>query len=305
MEPQALVRLSAPLSVFVEPTNVCNFACPVCPESFDEFEREAGYYQRMSRDTWARVLSELRSVAPLRIIRFWGIGEPTLNSELPGMIRDATDAGIAERTELSTNASLLGLRAAALVNSGLQYLRVSVYSTTEAGYEIESGSRFRLSEIMANVLELRRVREALHSQTPWICANFVTKHSEEADLFRQQWQPIADDLRVEVIHNWGGMDSRLVQLSPPRPQDRKVCSKPFYELVIKANGDVSPCCADWNGSLKVGNINEQSLAEIWGGEMSAGIRKLHLSGNRSALSMCKDCTLIETQPDNMDALLDA
>lgn len=303
LSPKDLISLPAPLSVFVEPTNVCNFACPVCPESFQEFEKQAGYYQRMERATWLRVQAALRSIGPIRVLRFWGIGEPTLNPDLPLMIEDAY--GIAERTELATNASLLGSshRALGLINSGLHYMRVSVYSTTEKGYEIESGSRFKLSEILANVAAFRRMRDMSDSPTPWICANFTTSHPEEIPLFREQWAGIADDTRVEIIHNWGGVDSRLVQLAPPKPSDRKVCSKPFYELVIKANGDVTPCCADWDGSLKVGSILEKSLPEIWDGELSKGIRSLHLSGNRSKLTMCRDCTLIETQPDNLDSLL--
>jgi radical SAM protein with 4Fe4S-binding SPASM domain len=301
LSPKELLTLDGPLSVFVEPTNVCNFACPVCPESFAEFEKQAGYYQRMEPKTWERVLSQLQQIAPIRVLRFWGIGEPLLNPNLPSMINHARF--VAERTELATNGSLLAGRAYALVNSGLQYLRVSVYSTTEKGYEIESGSRFRLSEIMANVRELKRFRESLGSTLPWICANFTTSHPEEIPLFQEQWKEIADDCRVEIIHNWGGTDARLVQLSQPKPEARKVCSKPFYELVIKANGDVTPCCADWDGSLKIGNILESSLPEIWEGELAKGIRRLHISGRRSDLGMCRDCTLIESQPDDLDFLV--
>jgi radical SAM protein with 4Fe4S-binding SPASM domain len=301
LKPSEMLTLGAPLSVFVEPTNVCNFACPVCPESFPEFDKQAGYYGRMSPATWKRVLSELRTVKDLRVLRFWGIGEPTLNADLPRMISEA--AGIAERTELATNGSLLALRAAGIINSGLHYLRVSVYSTTESGYEIESGSRYKLSGIVDNVREFRTVREALGSKTPWICAQFVSSHPEEAPAFERQWEGIADEARVEILHNWGGNDSRLVQLAKPKPEARKVCSKPFYELFIKANGDVSACCLEWDGSLKIGSIATQSLREIWRGERMREIRALHLSGRRSQLSMCRDCSFIQEQPDNMDSVM--
>lgn len=301
LTPEEMLSLNAPLSVFVEPTNVCNFACPVCPQSSPDFEQQSGYYEKMPLGIWSRVISELRTVAPLRVLRFFGIGEPLLHPDLARMISEAR--GIAERTELATNGSLLALRAAGIVHSGLHYLRVSVYSTSENGYELESGSRYRLSEIIDNAREFRIVRDALRSATPHICASLTTSHPEEIPLFRSQWAEIADELRVEIIHNWGGSDSRLVQLASPAPEVKKVCGKPFYELKIKANGDVSACCLEWDGTLKMGNINGQSLREIWNGERAKAIRSLHLSGMRSQLSMCRDCTFIESQPDNLDSLI--
>jgi len=32
------VPLRGPLSIFVEPTNICNFKCVFCPESFSNYE---------------------------------------------------------------------------------------------------------------------------------------------------------------------------------------------------------------------------------------------------------------------------
>jgi radical SAM protein with 4Fe4S-binding SPASM domain len=239
----------------------------------------------------------------LKVLRFWGIGEPLLNRDIEHMIGEG--GPLAERTELATNGSLLARHALQIVRSGLQYIRISVYSTSNIGYELESGSRFKLSDIMDGVRQLVSRRMTAGSETPRITANFVTTHAEEVPLFRQQWEGLADDTRVEIMHNWGGTDSRLVQIASPLTESREVCSKPFYELVIKANGDVTPCCADWDGSLKVGNVLEQSLLEIWSGEKMQGIRRLHLQGRRADLSMCRECTLIKSQPDNLDSLVQA
>ncbi|UYL64842.1 MAG: hypothetical protein QIT35_gp46 [Methanophagales virus PBV299] len=44
------------------------------------------------------------------------------------------------------------------------------------------------------------------------------------------------------------------------------CSRPYDWLHILANGDVVPCCMNYNLSHIFGNIFKQSLEEIWSGE---------------------------------------
>jgi radical SAM protein with 4Fe4S-binding SPASM domain len=300
--PKGLLGLPAPFSVFVEPTNVCNFACPICPESFHDFEDRAGYYRRMSRETWARVRSELATFGKLKVLRFWGMGEPTLHADLPEWIEEGTK--LSERTELATNGSRLEEMALRLVLSGLQYLRISVYSTDEDEYQVKSGSHYKLSDILRQAREFRRIRETFRSDRPWITAQLIAARPD-VQAFQSQWEGIADDLVVERLHNWtGDSDGGFVQISKPSSHAPLVCSKPFSELLIKANGDVNPCCADWDGNLKLGNVNSETLLSMWNGDVLRAIRQLHLAGSRCGLKACRDCTVIDSQYDNMDGLIE-
>ena len=36
------VPLPGPMAVYLEVTNICNFKCVFCPESFDNYEEKAG-----------------------------------------------------------------------------------------------------------------------------------------------------------------------------------------------------------------------------------------------------------------------
>ena len=38
------VPLSGPLTVHIEPTNICNFKCTFCPESFSNYKEKAEVY---------------------------------------------------------------------------------------------------------------------------------------------------------------------------------------------------------------------------------------------------------------------
>ena len=107
-----------------------------------------------------------------------------------------------------------------------------------------------------------------------------------------------DEIITERLHTIG---SDFVHLKSYE-ENRKVCPHPFYNLVVKSNGDVVPCCVAWDTSLNVGNVHEQTLAEIWTGEKLKNIQRLHLSGRRSELAACANCDVIFSSPDNIDSL---
>jgi len=296
-----LLNLPAPLSIFVEPTNVCNFRCGICPESLANYPNQAGHYKRMPWPTWAHIATQLYDTwEPLKVLRFYFLGEPLLNPDLARMIEMARNMELAERLELTTNASLLrGKCADRLLRSGLDYLRVSVYGTTDAEYQTTTGvaSKGKMKAILQNVAGFRKARD-VNRTAPWIFAQLTMPSiTMEQDLrFEGQWREIADETGINSLHNWGTPD--LVHIGPPAT--KAVCSKPFTELAIRADGKVSVCCIDWNGQLIVGDLKTQTLQEIWNGEPLKRIRQLHLTRRRAELGICADCSLIAQQTDDFD-----
>lgn len=304
------IPLPAPLVVFVEPTNVCNFKCPICPESFSDYQQQAGYYQRMARSTWQQVWQSLAAWDKKPVVRFYHVGEPLLNMNLATMISEAHHLGA--RTELTTNASRLNQQwAELLIDSGLDYVRVSVYGTSDADYFASTGTMWKHGDILQNVKALRRLRDENHLSRPHIYAELVG--AGDVELFHWQWNGIADECGVKQLHNWGaalvqlGQQPRqvLVEEGGPywRVPQKVICPYPFFELVVKANGDVTVCCVDWNGSLVVGNVNDESLQDIWAGERLRTLQQTHLAGRRGDIEMCRDCNVLNASPDNMDTLL--
>jgi len=280
--------LPFPAVLFIEPTNQCNFKCGVCPESVPDFREKAGYYQRMSEATWRRVYAELGDIyMGFEAIRFWGMGEPMLNPNLASMIQGLSLT--TNRTELATNGSLLDRYAGPLLGSGLDLLRISVYGGT-ADYADNSGSIFQAKDILDQARRFRKMRDERGSKTPHITAQLMAP-PQDVPEFIFEWSGVADDLSIDLRHNWGGSDQRLVSIGIAAPTTG-CCPKPFRELYIKANGDVSVCCLDWDGQLVVGNVNRQSLSEIWNGPEIDDIRASHENGTRSFLSACRDCNFM-------------
>jgi len=290
----ASIPLPAPFTLLVEPTNVCNFKCPICPESFSDYATQAGYYERMSRETWCHVADSMLGWCRLKVLRFYDVGEPLLNRDLHLMI--AASREFADRTEVTTNGSLLTPDLARrLVASGLDYIRISVYGTSEEEYRRQTGVGHGPLRILQNVADLRAARK---NGKPHIHAELVTTESGHEQEFVDQWGFLADSTSVKAMHTWG---SSLVTLGE-KPK-KLVCPYPFYELVVKANGDVTVCCVDWRNQLAVGNVNLESLRSIWEGPRLRELQNVHLAGERSRLVACRGCNVPDTCPDDLDGMV--
>ncbi|MDF2696727.1 MAG: hypothetical protein K0S65_5110, partial [Labilithrix sp.] len=117
-----------PETGMIEPTNLCNLACPTCPTG-------TGKIKPLPQMTLQRFDQVLGGLAPrLRNLALWNYGEPLLNKELPSMIARAKEAGVAV-VKVSSNVHFLdGPRGSALLRSGLDVLILSVDGASQETY---------------------------------------------------------------------------------------------------------------------------------------------------------------------------
>lgn len=77
----------------------------------------------------------------------------------------------------------------------------------------------------------------------------------------------------------------------------------FYALFIRPNGDVSPCCLVPE-PINLGNIHNNTLKEIWNGEVRNEFLKLHLRKERHKNMHCKGCVYPTLSSEPLDYLDD-
>jgi radical SAM protein with 4Fe4S-binding SPASM domain len=115
----------------------------------------------------------------------------------------------------------------------------------------------------------------------------TTKH--EIDAFIQQHYQNADIVSINTLeyvslpNNAYGYTRQRKPLKSCVRIDRKDC-------IIHSNGVVSVCDADYNTTMGVGNINEQSLYEIWNGSERKHILDLNAQGRMKEIPLCEKCT---------------
>ena len=308
-----LLPLQHPWAIYLEPTNICNFKCKFCPESFSDYEQQVGGFKNMDLSLYKKVINDIRLLGRLKVLRFYMLGEPLLNKNLGAMIRQAVDAEVADRTEVTTNATALTeQRANEIIDSGLSYLRVSIYGITDQHHFDVTGSKFPVARILDNVTTFRRVRDQRGSKTPYLYVKMIDSFDAGINqVFLDLYSPVADEALIEKPMNWNEFGNRdliagVYGTSVPTqdlfPYRKAVCPFPFFNMVINADGDVTVCGVDWNKSTKTGNVRDQSLSDIWNGPVLREFRRMHLEGRRHEHEACRNCTYLYTLPDNLDGL---
>jgi len=285
-----------PPVVMIEPTNICNLQCPLCPSGNGTLKRAKGY---MSLTTFKNIVDQVHKKSFMIVL--WNQGEPLLNKDILQMIRYASDKKMF--TLLSTNGNI-NIDANTLVKSGLDSLIISLDGAVQETY-----NKYRINGKLSKVLELARsvvdARQALNKINPLLRWQFlVMKHNEhEIDAIRKMAKDIqVDNLELKTVQIYSKEDIEKFLPLNPRYRRYKInsdnfelkagipnrCRRIWVNVVINWNGEMSVCCFDKDIDYTLGNINDISLISLWKGNAFQKFRKQILR-NRKIYPMCINC----------------
>ena len=307
-----IVPLARPFTIYIEPTNACNFSCSYCPVHFDDYLERSGGRSKLDIAACSMILDQILELGRLKTLNFYMLGEPYANRDLSTFVTMAKERDVADRIIVTTNATLLNEDAARqTIASGLDYLRVSIYGSTQDRHEAVTGSKIKLDRIVENVRRLRHLRDAMGAAKPHIYVKMIDcGDALENQRFLSLFEPIADVVAIEPVMNWNlsevsddlsGAGAGLTE-SAYFSLKKKACPFPFYNLVVNADLRVTVCCVDWEKATTVGSLRDQSLAEIWRGQPLREFQLKHLRGERETIKACRSCTFLHTAPDQIDDL---
>lgn len=72
------------------------------------------------------------------------------------------------------------------------------------------------------------------------------------------------------------------------------CYIPFYKMFIDWNGDILTCQNDWSRTLTFGNINTESISNIWLGQQYNAFKNTLKTGKRT-IEPCNKCNVCGTK----------
>ncbi len=286
----------APPVVMIEPTNICNLKCPLCPSGNGTLKRERGV---MSFETFKKVIDEIRHYALMVVL--WNQGEPFLNPDFCRMVRYASDAGLYTLT--SSNLNIMP-SADEVIDSGLDAMIISLDGTTQETY-----NRYRvngtLEKVLQNVRQLASRKTQRGAKNPILRWQFlVMKHNEhELETVKAMAREYkVDKLELKSVQIYQKSDIEEFLPTDPKYRRYKVskgdfelkytiknkCKRLWAEPVVNWNGEVGVCCFDKDVEWKVGNIHDDSLRNIWHNGSFTKLRRQILR-NRSAIKMCRNC----------------
>ena len=233
----------------------------------------------MNWDTFQIIADKIISYGHTEAVGFAGMGEPTLNPNLPRFI-EYVKGRLA--TWITTNASALTSRnIEKLIEGGLGTVIVSFNGADATTYELMMGG-----------LDFRRAQT--HLQDLVQRANGRMKVVANVSVTRQT-EPHLTEIKhylkelgvTEVIfskcHNRGGhLKNPEVCMTPLLPATVKRCDIFDGTLFVAWNGDVLACCHDLDGVGRLGNLLTDSISDL-------DQLKIALRGKGAIFEMCVVC----------------
>ena len=278
-----------PLFLDIEPEYLCNLRCVHC--SLQDGKENPSYIpNQMSVETYRRICEEGR-LNGLPAITVSNNNEGLLQKNLFNYINAARDAGIMD-IFVGTNAHLLTKELGEkLIKSGLTRLLASIDAVTESTYKRIRRSE-KYNQVVNNILAFKALRNELGRKLPLIRVSMVvhSMNQHEEKEFQDFWLNHADIISIQryiPYHGDPNIEDKLIPLDR-EPNASTICASLLQRMTIRANGDVIACC-HLSNKLKIGNINESSIRDIWHSNDMNEIRNIHLAGRYQEIDVCKSC----------------
>jgi len=272
-----------PPTIQVEPTNYCNLSCICC--SAPRSVRKKGY---MEFDLFKKIVDDASHIGVRKVSLFLH-GEPLLHPEIIEMLRYIKTRNLC--IELATNGLLFNKEQIdSVLKSGLRRddtIRFSILGFSKEVHEaVQQGISHEV--VLTNLTEFIEMRKKSGQKSPSTKITYyvIPENENEKDEFKRYWQGKVDFLSVgSASIKFREYKGSSTILSP-----RKTYCRDFWNrMTIFWNGDVSMCCVDVDGDYVVGNLEKQTIKEIWNGSQMSALRKLHKERQFHKLPLCSNC----------------
>ncbi len=284
--PHYKYHLPLPTVLMIENTNHCNAECVMCPR--DTLSRKRGF---MDFGLFEKIMKEVSSVRRKPVTHLHGFGEPLLDKLLAERIQLGKTCGI-KHTYIVTNASLLFPETSRkIIGAGLDKMKISFYGTDEESYSTTM-KRLNFKVTFQNIREFLRIRKGMKRGNPRLILQYLPNEANHAktEEFKALWSSLIDTkvgdcLNLSTLHNYGGgraynhLGKKIVS----------VCYFPWTSMSVLWDGRVVTCCMDSNGVQVLGDLNSQSIQEVWNGPVLSGVRDNLRKLDYSNYPVCLSC----------------
>jgi radical SAM protein with 4Fe4S-binding SPASM domain len=283
----------------IETTRLCNSRCTFC--AIDQWDKSTPF---MSANLFNKIASEMADhVDWIEYVAVQRAGEPLMDKDIVNKIAKLKKMGI-KAVDLSTNASLLTEdKARALIDAGIDDIMFSIDSVEREKYtSVRIGLDF--DTVLKNIRTFIRIREEMNPDII-VRVRGVTTFDPESEEGRSEleswekfWNPLKkeqDRIYMKRAHNWG---NQLFGENLPEEGMRDIyhpCVLPWSTMHVTAMGTVPLCPQDYDAKMNIGDVNKDTIQDIWQGANWEKIREQHRTGMRNEIPFCRGCILFDRE----------
>jgi len=270
-----------PDHVDVELSSACDLTCPMCYTITDQFKKAVNR-KVMAPELFYKIIDECvaNNVYSIRLsLR----GEPLLHPNFIELAKYAKDKGIKEVSTLTNGVRLNPEKFEALIDAGLDWLTISFDGLGETYESIRKPAKFE--ESLNKIKAYAEIKKRRKSDKPVIKVQSIWPAiANDPKAYYDTFRPIVDLIATNPLIDYKRMDHEIVYVENFR------CPVLWRRLVIGADGKVLLCSNDEMGHNIVGDVNKQTLKEVWLGPAMSKAREIHRQHKGvEQLAACKEC----------------
>jgi radical SAM protein with 4Fe4S-binding SPASM domain len=271
--------------IILETINICDAHCVICPR--EKFTQKP---QAMDMGLFKKIIDDAAQYN-LESIDTCGFGECFLDRTIFEKFAYIRHMLPKAKIYVSTTGFHMDKDKWESVINYIDILKLSIYGYTPETYEAFHRGKIKHEGVMENILGFLNYKNG----HPYTIGLFVETelNQHEKDDWINMWEPKLDEVFVWKPHNWvNGREYRKVD------QTRQTtCGRPHNgPMYVHADGTVSPCCWDIHKQIKLGDLKEQTIEEIYKGQPYKALRHAHEKGFFGN-HICRDCDQTNYNPE--------
>lgn len=276
-----------PRRILLEMTSRCNFMCRMCPQN--DLQRPR---MDMPGSKYRAILDEIDTYG-VEGLWLYNIGESLMHPEFRENVEHVSRKKNLGVIWMSTNGTYFNEDAIRMVlDSNIHWINFSAHAVTEQTYKtvVPQGN---FTKVQGNLETYYRLKGAPdRTRRPFIHTQMIEQETtrHEVDAFILKHHDRADIVSVNMLEYVNLPNNSFGNEQRERAPLKSCLRVGRNDCFIDSNGDVTLCDADYNAVQSLGNVNEQSLREIWEGEKRRHMLELSRLGRMNELAFCTTCS---------------
>ena len=211
----------------------------------------------MKEELFFKIVNELKQINFKGVLSFFGNNEALLDKRIIDWIEKARDMLPETVFGLYTNGTPLNLKKFLRLTNVLDELVINNYNDE--------------AKLHSNLEEIKKHVDNSNSKYD----NVILRYRLENQIMntRSGNSPTALNIKINAT-----------------------CTYPFHQINILPNGNISLCCNDAYGDKIMGNINENTLINIWNNDEYKKLRN-EIYSSRQNIDFCKSCDEMDNNDD--------
>lgn len=285
----------------------CNYKCEMCPQAEG---REKEFLKKLPSPVLEKIVDDAMQYG-LEAVSLHGSGEPTLNADMPDMVRAIKQRGL-QCISFTNGLKLDEKLSRNLIDAGIDVLRISAIGSDRESYH-RWMSMDAYEQVRDNVRRFQELAAEAGGKSEVHLYHLVTdveNRDTEVAAYQTNWIDYTGAFgEIWLMHNWsGGYDSPYDRTNLTASPAKRSCGRPFSELLQvragghgKQHGAVVACCMvlGKDASAVLGHLDNESIADVVGGAAYEELRAAHRDGRFDDISYCEGCDQLYDLPESL------